>query len=190
MAGDEDFTSMLAAASGGDRASADALLSRVYDELRALASGQMRFERRGHTLQTTALVHEAYLKLVDLSRVEWRGRAHFLAAASTAMRRILINHAKERRRLKRGGSAERVPLDEALASFEQRAIDLEALDEALERLAELDSQQARVVEMRFFGGMTVDEIAEVLGASPRTINREWELARAWLRGQVSRGDEP
>jgi RNA polymerase sigma factor (TIGR02999 family) len=183
-----DVTAILAAASEGDPAAAQELLPLVYDELREVAGRQLRSERIGHTLQTTALVHEAYLKLIDQSRVQWQGRAHFLAVAATAMRRILVNHAKARGRIKRGGDAARVPLDDALESFQQRSIDLEALDEALGRLSEIDPDQGRIVELRFFGGLSVEETAKVLDISPRTVHREWDLARAWLRGEVIKGD--
>ncbi|HEY3244806.1 MAG TPA: sigma-70 family RNA polymerase sigma factor [Phycisphaerae bacterium] len=166
------------------------LLPLVYDELRAVAARYLSQEHPGHTLEPTALVHEVYLKLADQHRAKWKSRAHFLAVAAQAMRRILINHAKSRGRLKRGGpDALRVPLDDAFAAFETRAIDLEALDEALQRLAAMDSAQARIVELRFFGGLSVDETAEVLGVSPRTVHREWDLAKAWLRGEVCKGDQ-
>lgn len=185
-----DVTVLLTAACEGDSSAAGELLPLVYDELRAMAARHLRAERSGHTLQPTALVHEAYLKLVDQSRVQWRGRAHFMAVAATAMRRILVNHAKARGRLKRGGppaGRERVALDDAVDSFEHRAVDLEALDEALERLATMDAVQARIVELRFFGGLSVEETAETLGISTRTVHREWDLAKAWLRGEVSKG---
>lgn len=187
----KDLTSTLCAASGGDAAAAADLLPVVYDELRQLAGRMLRRERAGHTLQPTALAHEAFIKLIDQTRVEWKGRIHFLAVAATAMRRILVNHAKTRGRIKRGGpgaDGRRVPLDDALESFEQRAVDLEALDEALNRLAELDPQQTRLVELRFFGGMTAEEAADVLGISVRTAHREWDTAKAWLRGEVSKGN--
>ncbi|HEY3244420.1 MAG TPA: sigma-70 family RNA polymerase sigma factor [Phycisphaerae bacterium] len=189
MAEDKDATAILLAASQGDPAAADALLPLVYDELQAVAARHLRRERPDHTLQTTALVHEAYLRLIDQSRVQWRGRAHFLAVAAMAMRRILVNHAKARARVKRGGQAARLPLDEAFESFQQRSVDLEALDEALARLSKIDPDQGRMVELRFFGGLSVEETAKVLGISPRTVHREWDLAKAWLRAEVSRGDE-
>jgi RNA polymerase sigma factor (TIGR02999 family) len=185
---DSDITTLVSAAGAGDPAAAEELLPLVYEELRAMASRQLRRERPGHTLGTTGLVHEAYLKLVDQSRVQWQGRAHFLAIAATAMRRILVNHAKARGRIKRGGEAARIPLDEALESFQERSIDLDALDEALDRLSALDRDQARIVELRFFGGLSVEETARVLEISPRTVHREWDLAKAWLRGEVSKGE--
>lgn len=188
----DDVTQILQAVSGGDERAAARLFPLVYDQLRQLAAGQLRHERAGHTLQPTALVHEAYLRLVDQTRVQWQGRTHFLAVAASAMRRILVNHAKARDRLKRGGEGRdqrRVPLDDVVDSLTKRGTDLEALDEALRRLSGLDPQQARIVEMRFFGGMTVDEVARVLSISPRSVHREWAMARAWLRGELERGDK-
>ncbi len=190
---ENDVTKILLAAGGGDARAAEQLLPLVYDELRRLAARQLRHESPGHTLQPTALVHEAWLRLVDQTQVQWQNRTHFLAVAATAMRRILVNHAKARGRLKRGGpdrNALRVPLDQLVDSLSERSADLAALDEALSRLAELDPQQARIVELRFFGGMTVEEIARALDLSPRTVHREWAMARAWLRGEVLKGDEP
>jgi RNA polymerase sigma-70 factor (ECF subfamily) len=184
----DDLTKILVAAGAGDSRAADELLPLVYEELRAMAARHLKGERAGHTLQPTALVHEAYLKLVDQTRVQWQGRSHFLAVAATAMRRILVNHAKAHGRQKRGGDAQRVPLDRALESFQERAIDLEALDEALQRLAGIDAAQARIVELRFFGGLTVEETAEVLATSARTVHREWTLAKAWLHGEVAKGE--
>jgi RNA polymerase sigma-70 factor, ECF subfamily len=188
MAG--DVTSILAAATEGDQRAADQLLPLVYEQLRALAAAYLHTERPGHTLQPTALVNEAYLKLVEQSRAKYESRAHFFAIAATAMRRILVNHANARSAAKRGGGdvpQVRVSLDAALDSFQERAIDLEALDEALNRLAVLDERQARLVEMRFFGGMTAEEAATAVGMSPRTAEREWASARAWLHAEVSKG---
>lgn len=187
----DDVTRILLAAGNGDPIAAEQLLPLVYDELRQLASLQLRRERPGHTLQPTALVHEAWLRLVDQTHVEWQNRAHFLAVAATAMRRILVNHAKARASLKRGGDGWdrlRVPLDDLVDSLSHH-VDLAALDESLTRLAELDPQQARIVEMRFFGGLTVEEIAKSLELSPRTVHRDWAMARAWLRGELLKGDE-
>ncbi len=187
----DDATRMLLDAGNGDSIAAEQLLPLVYDELRQLAERQLRLERPGHTLQPTALVHEAWLRLIDQTRVHWQNRAHFLAIAATAMRRILVNHAKARASLKRGGEGHdrlRVPLDQLVDSLSDHA-DLAALDEALKRLAELDPQQARVVEMRFFGGLTVDEVAKSLELSPRTVHRDWAMARAWLRGELLKGGE-
>lgn len=185
-----DLTAILLAAGDGDRVAADRLLPLVYDELHAQAERFLGRERRGHTLQPTALVHEAYLRLVDQTRVKWESRVHFLAVASTMMRRVLVNHAKARSRQKRAGDALRLTLDEALAAESPRELDLVALDEALERLAALDPQQARLVELRFFAGMTAPEAAQALGVSERTVHREWALAKAWLHAEVRKGDTP
>jgi len=185
----EDVTKILADACEGDAAAAERLLPLVYEELRAIAASHLRQERVGHTLQPTALVHEAYMRLIDQNSVRWNGRSHFLAVAAMAMRRVLVNHARDRRRLKRGGpEMKRVPLDDAVGVLEERAGDLEALDAALTRLAAMDPQQARIVELRFFGGLTAPETAEAMGISERTVHREWSLARAWLRGEVTRGE--
>ncbi|MCP4249285.1 MAG: sigma-70 family RNA polymerase sigma factor [bacterium] len=181
-----DMTLVLAAASSGDRHAAEELLPLVYYELHALAAGYLRRERPDHTLQATALVHEAYLRLVDQTRVTWTERAHFLAVAATAMRRILVNHAKARSRIKRGGNRVRISLTGA--PVKERPLDLVALDEALSRLSAMDAQQARIVELRFFAGMTVEQTAQVLGVSPRTVHREWVVARAWLRAEIEKGD--
>jgi RNA polymerase sigma-70 factor, ECF subfamily len=187
---DSDTTAILTAASTGDSAAAEELLPVVYDELRAMAASFLREERAGHTLQPTALVHEAFLKLVDQSRVQWQGKAHFLAVAATVMRRILVNHAKARGAIKRGGAnGVRLPLDEAFDAMQARAVDLESLDEALQRLSALDPVQARLVELRFFGGLCVEEAAEVLSMSPRTVHREWALAKAWLRSEIADDDD-
>ena len=173
---------------GVEAASAEQLMLLVYDELRRLARHHMGGDTPGHTLQPTALVHEAYLRLVDQSRVDWRGRSHFLAYASKAMRNLLIDHARARASAKRGGGARRVTLvDEAVGD---RALDREqllSLNEALDRLAEHDERQARVVELRYFGGLKVDEVAEVLGVSKRTVEGYWTHARAWLLRELSQG---
>lgn len=160
------------------------LFELVYAELRLLASSHLRRERRDHTLQATALVHEAYLRLVDQRNVTWQNRSHFFAVAARMMRRILVNHARDRNRLKRGGGAARVPLDEGVAATGAVDLDLEALDEALERLAALDERKVRVVEMRYFAGMSIEETADALNVSPATVKREWTLARAWLKSQI------
>jgi len=157
----------------------------VYDELRRLAQHYLSRERAEHTLQTTALVHEAYLRLVDQKAVNWQNRAQFFGIAAQMMRRILINHAKSRSAVKRRGYATKISLDEAIGFFEQREIDLIALNEALETLAALDAEQAKIVELRFFGGLTIEEISEVLGISPATTKREWDSAKLWLRRQLS-----
>ena len=181
----QGVTELLLAWSDGDKSALDELMPVVYEELRRLAQHYLSHERAEHTLQTTALVHEAYLRLVDQKSVNWQNRAQFLGIAAQMMRRILINHATNRNALKRQGYANRVSLDEAVSFFEQREIDPIALNEALEALAELDSEQARIVELRFFGGLTIEEIAEVVGISPATTKREWDSAKLWLRRRLS-----
>jgi RNA polymerase sigma-70 factor, ECF subfamily len=182
---DDSLTSLLAAASGGNTDALNRLFPLVYDELRRLAHGRLRHERADHTLNTTALVHEAYLKLVDQTRVEWQGRAHFYAVASTAMRRILINHAEARRAAKRGGGVSSLPLDEAGLAFTDRQLDdMLAIDEALERLKRVSPRSADIVVYRFFGGLTNDEIAEVIGTSAITVRRSWTTAKTWLRREL------
>ncbi len=161
------------------------LMPLVYDELRALAEKQLRSENAGHTLQPTALVHEVFMRLVEQSRVNWKGRAHFLAVSAQAMRRILVDHARTRGRVKRGGDWRRVVLDEQLAPPKLREVDSVALNDALETLATLDEQQAKIVELRFFGGMSVAEVAHVLGVSKRKIEGDWTHAKAWLRAELS-----
>lgn len=179
-----DVTAILHDVSAGKLGAVDRLLPVVYEQLLDLASRYLSRERADHTLQATALVHEAYINLVDQTRVEWQNRAHFLGVAATAMRRLLINHAVRRRTAKRGGDQQRLEWDDALAVYEERAIDLIALDDALKRLAEIDPRQARVVELRFFGGLSNQEIAEVLAVSIRTVEREWRMARAWLKSEL------
>jgi RNA polymerase sigma-70 factor, ECF subfamily len=181
-----DMPAIVDAVVRGEDESAEQLLAQAYSELRETARGLLRRERPGHTLQPTALVHEAFL-LLGKQRVKWKNRAHFCAVAAMAMRRILVKYALRRSAAKRGGSRTVVLLDAAMAWYEERCVDLLALNEAMKRLAALDPQQSRIVEMRFFGGLTVEEISELLGASPRTIHREWNTARAWLRGQILNG---
>lgn len=178
---------MLVAWSEGDKSALDELMPVVYDELRRLARSHLSRERSDHTLQTTALVHEAYLRLVDQRSVNWQNRAQFFGIAAQMMRRILINHAKDRHAKKRQGYAGKVSLDEAVSFFERREVDLMALDEALNDLAALDQQQTRIVELRFFGGLTIEEVSEVLGISPATTKREWDSAKLWLRRQLNSG---
>lgn len=173
-----DVTQFLLAYGEGDRAALDALLPAVYDELRRIAAAHLSRERRDHTLQPTALVHEAYMRLVDQRSVDWRNRAQFFGLASNMMRRILINYAEARRAEKRGG--EKSPLDEELVSLGELNADVLALDEALDELSRLDAEKARLVEMKFFGGMTIKEIAEVTSKSTATVEREWAFARGWL----------
>jgi len=185
-----DVTGLLRAWSGGDQRARDELLPLIYGELRRRAAAHLRRERRGHSFQPTALVHEAYLRLVD-QQVPWKNRAHFFGLASEMMRRILVDHARARKRGKRPGAWTRVELDEAVAIAEQRDVDLVSLDRALQELSDLDPRHGRVVELRFFGGLTLEETAEVLGASAATVKRDWSLARAWLyRRLTSSSDEP
>jgi RNA polymerase sigma-70 factor, ECF subfamily len=181
---DREVSILLRAWSEGDRGALDKLTPIVYSELRRLARHYMRGERPGHSLQTTALVNEAYLRLVDYKRMQWQDRAHFFAVSAQAMRRILVEHAR-RHNLKRGGGVEHVSLDDTAVVGTDRASELEALDEAINALAELDSRKAQVVEMRFFGGLSVEEIAEVLNVSPVTVMRDWSTARAWLYREMS-----
>jgi RNA polymerase sigma factor (TIGR02999 family) len=171
--------------SGGDAHAR--LMPLVYDELRRLAKAFLRRERPDHTLQPTALVHEAYMRLVDQSRVEWQGRAHFYGIAAQVMRRILIDHARAHASEKRAGGARRLSLDEAALLPEERAADLLALDEALKLLAEKDERKGRVVELRFFGGLSVRETAEVLGVHTATVERDWVVAKAWLYREMEGG---
>jgi RNA polymerase sigma factor (TIGR02999 family) len=181
---DQDITRLLAELSGGNSEVVNALLPLIYSELHGMAENQLRRERRDHTLNATALVHEAHLKLVDQSRVTWQNRAHFLGVASQAMRRILINYAQQRKAQKRGGDMIATTFDDDLLPRETRAEQLIDLDEALNRLKELDARQAQVVEYRFFGGLTHEEIAEVLGISVPTVQRDWRVARAWLSKEL------
>ena len=181
----ETVTRLLAAARLGDRSALDELMPIVFDELHRIASGYMRRERVGHTLQPTALVNEVYLKLVADAGVEWQGRAHFVGVAARLMRNILVDHARARAAAKRGG--ERVSITEVDGAVEARGVDLLALDEALERLALLDLDLARVVELRYFGGLTTRETAEATGVSTATVEREWATARGWLRRELERG---
>ncbi len=180
-----DVTLLLSAVQRGDRAALATLLPIVYTELRQRAGYLMQGERAGHTLQPTALVHEAFLRLVQQEGVEWVGRAHFFAAASQLMRRILVDHARARRTDKRGGGATRISLEEGLGLSVQRDADVLALDAALAKLAQLDARQAEMVAMRFFGGLSVDEVAAVLGLSKRAVEAEWTLIKAWLRRELT-----
>lgn len=180
-------TRLLGELEAGDAAAAERLLPLVYDELRALAGRYLRRQRRDHTLQPTALVHEAFLKLVDQTRAQWRDRAHFFAVAATAMRQILVNHALARRAAKRGGGQWRVVLEDAAAGHPATGgLDVVALDEALKRLAAIDKRKHRIVELRFFAGLSVEEVAEVLAVSKTTVESDWRAARAWLSVQLSK----
>jgi len=180
MSETHEVTLLLSALSQGDRNAASKLVPVVYGELRRLAGSYMRRERQDHTLQATALVHEAYLKLVEQRSVNWQSRAHFFGVAAQLMRRILIDHARGHLRQKRGGEHKKISLDQAYIFSEQQSAELLAVDEALERLSKLDPRQARVVELRFFGGLSVEEAAEVLGVSPKTVKRDWSVAKTWL----------
>lgn len=180
-----EITKLLKDWSEGNQTALDELMPLVYDELRRQASRYLRNERQGHTLQTTALIHEAYLKLIGINQIEWQNRNHFFAIASTAMRRILVDYARERKRDKRGGVAENLPLDEGLQiSANEKSVDLIALDEALNRLAKLDERQTKVVELKYFSGLSIDEIAEVLGIANSTVRLDWNLAKAWLKQEI------
>lgn len=181
-----ELTQLLMAWSDGDRAALDKLTPLVYEELRRLAHSYMNRERKGHTLQTTALVNEAYLRLFNREEIHWQNRAHFFAIAAQLMRRILVDHARGRTSQKRGGKAQMVSLDEAAIISQERASEVIALDEALKGLALIDPQQSRIVELRFFGGLSVDETAEVLSLSPATIKREWSSAKLWLHREISK----
>ncbi len=187
--GSERITDLLSQSRAGDARALEELLPLMYDQLRALAEAHLRRERADHTLQPTALVHEAYLKLAGQDQHDFANRGHFMALAATAMRRILINHAHARNAQKRGGALERRTLFEAASVFEERAEDLLALDEALERLALQDPDKARIVELRFFGGLSTEEAAEVLGVSARTVERGWRFARAWLAKEIGSAPE-
>ncbi|MGH7597758.1 MAG: sigma-70 family RNA polymerase sigma factor [bacterium] len=180
-----EITQLLLDLSGGNRAAVDALMPLVYEELQVLARRHLRGERSAHTLNTTALVHEAYLKLIDQQHASWQNRAHFFAIAAQAMRRILINYAKSRSAKKRGGGQPLATFDEEFVVQEARAEELVALDEALSELATLNARQSQVVECQFFGGLTHEEIAEALGVSVPTVRRDWRLARAWLSRELT-----
>ena len=181
-----DVTELLLQVSAGDRGALDAIVPLLYDELRAIAHDRLRDERPEHTLNTTGLVHEAYLRLVDIDRVRWQDRAHFLAMASSVMRRILVDYARRRGAAKRGGGWKRVQIEEADLGDEQ-AQTIEDLDEALSRLQKVSQRQSRLLEMRFFGGLKLKECAHVLGVSVSTLERELRLARAWLARELSAG---
>jgi RNA polymerase sigma factor (TIGR02999 family) len=176
----KSITQLLVAWSEGNRTALDELVPLVHSELRRIARNYMRGERKGHTLQTTALINEAYVRLVDQKHVKWQNRAHFLALASELMRRILVDYARRRQSQKRGGAALQVTLSEAAEVSNRRTPDLLALDEALTSLAEIDPRRSRVVELRFFGGLSIEETAEVLKVSDTTVERDWTIAKAWL----------
>jgi RNA polymerase sigma-70 factor, ECF subfamily len=178
-------TEMLAEWSeSGDREALDQLMPIVYDELHRQAARYLRHERQDHTLQTTALVHEAYVRLIDQAEVRWQNRAHFYGIAAEMMRRILVDHARKRNAAKRGGDAVKVTLNDDVRAASEQNLDLIAVDEALTKLTEIDQQQARVVELRFFGGLNVEETAAVLRISERTVKRDWSVAKAWIRREL------
>jgi len=188
---EHDLTGLLIEWRQGDMAALDRLTPLVYDEIRRIAHRYVQREREGHTLQTTALVNEAYLRLAGRQQIDWQNRAHFFAVTAQVMRHILIDYARRRHYVKHGGEAQRIPFSEALASetavrmSEPRAAELLALDEALDELARLDPRKGRVVELRYFGGLDVDEIAEILRISPETVKRDWKTAKAWLFGKLT-----
>ena len=190
MSGSEDIdvTGILRKASCGSDSAVKQLMPLVYDELRALAESYLKHERVDHTLQATAVVHEAYVRLVKQEDVDWQNRAHFFGVAAQMIRRILVDLARHHERIKRGGGRRRVQIDEDIALPQHRELDLLALDEAMERLADFHERAARIVELRFFGGLNREEVAEVLGLSLRTVGDDWRLARAWLRREL--GEDP
>lgn len=180
----QNITHLLKEWSDGDQRALDELTPLVYEELRQQATRYLRKERAGHSLQATALINEAFLRLIDVKNVQWQSRAHFFAIAANLMRRILVDHARRRDAEKRGGPQMRLTLDETVAIAKQPDVDLLAIDQALDRLAAIDEQQARVVELRFFSGLSVEETAAALGVSPKTVKRDWSVARAWLRREI------
>jgi RNA polymerase sigma factor (TIGR02999 family) len=188
-AASEGITELLINWRNGDTAALDQLMPIVYEELRRLARGFMGRERNNHTLQTSALINEAYLKLVDQDETNWQNRAHFFAVAAQIMRHILVDHARSYGYEKRGAGAQRVSLDDAKVFSEERARELVALDEALKDLATVDPRKSRLVELRFFGGLNIDETAEVMDLSPTTVQREWRAAKAWLQRFI-KGEDP
>jgi RNA polymerase sigma factor (TIGR02999 family) len=180
-----DVTQLLSRWSAGDRAALDRLVPEVYSELRRMAARYLRKERPEHTLQPTALVHEAFVKLIDQREVRWQNRAHFFGVAAQLMRRILVDHARERAAEKRGGGLRHVTLDDSVAVGPSNQIDILAVDHALNRLAAIDPDQVRIVELRFFSGLTIEETVEVLGWSSGSVKREWTVAKAWLQREMS-----
>jgi RNA polymerase sigma factor (TIGR02999 family) len=190
MSSPDQVTGLLRAWSDGDERALEALIPVVYGELRRLARLFMSRERHGVTLQPTALVNEAYLRLVDIRRVRWQDRAHFFAFSARVMRRVLVDMARSRASLKRAGGVHRVSFDEGLVAANEWSASLVALDDALDALAKHDERKSRVIELRFFGGLDVDETAEALGVSPRTVMRDWRLARAWLSRELAKDQKP
>ena len=184
-----EVTRLLAELSSGNRSAESELIPLVYDELHRIAARYMHHERPDHTLQATAVVHEAYLKLVKQQKVSWQSKAHFLAVAATLMRRVLLDYARSHGRERRGGARHPLPLDEDRVFSGQRSDELIELDQALSRLGKADQRQSQVVELRYFGGLTVEETAAVLGISPKTVKREWSVARAWLHREIRMGKD-
>lgn len=185
----QELTQMLIQLSEGNAQVVDDILPLIYNELRSLASNYLRRERSDHTLQPTALVHEAYIKLIDQTQVKWQNRAHFFGIAANIMRRILVDYARKHHAEKRGGDAEKLPLEEEIMIVSVgKSAELLALDEALENLAKVDPQKSKIVELRYFGGLSVEETAEVLGVSEITVKRHWRMAKAWLYGQLAPPD--
>jgi len=181
-----DVTMLLRDVSGGSKSALEKLVPVVYDELRRLAAHYLRQERSEHTLQATALVHEAYLRLVDQRNVDWKNRNHFFGVAAHLMRRVLLIHARDHRAAKRGGSAQKISLEDTAILSSEQADDFVYLDELLHRLAALDARQEKVVELRFFGGLSIEETAELLGVAPATVKRDWVMAKAWLARELGR----
>ena len=187
----DSITQMLIELTDGNKEVVNQILPHIYDELRKLASSYLRKERSNHTLQPTALVHEAYMKLIDQNRVKWQNRAHFFGIAAQVMRRILMDHARKHQADKRGGEFEKLPIEEEILIVSQdKSAELIALDEALEELAKIDPDKARIVELRYFGGLSVEETAEALDVSPQTVLRDWKLARAWLAVEIGKSSRP
>lgn len=184
----KDITQLLLNWNAGDSAAAEELMPLVYGELRRLAKSYLRRERPDHTLQSTALVHEAYLRLIDQHSVSWQNRAHFFGVAAQMMRRILVKYAEKHNAEKRGGGWQKLSLDEMVSFAEQRDLDLLALNDALNRLEEFDPQKSRTIELRFFGGLTIEETAEVLDLSHATVERHWRTAKAWLRRELKKDE--
>lgn len=187
MSSPSEITDLLVCWSNGDQAALERLLPLVERELHRLAHAYMRREHPDHTLQTTALINETFLRLVDQSRVKWQNRAHFYGIAAQLMRRVLLNYARDKVRAKRGGGAYKVSLSEADVMSEEKSVEFLALDEALQRLAAIDERKSQVVEMRYFGGLSVKETAEVLKVSPVTVARDWDMAKAWLAREIGHG---
>jgi len=185
----ENVTKLLLELSNGEHSAVDALLPVVYDELKKLASSYLRRERVGHTLQPTALVHEAYIRLIDQTRVNWQNRAHFFGVAANVMRRILVDHARKHNAGKRGADFQKFSLDENVNKAIEISNELVALDDALNELAKVDPDNARLVELRYFGGLTFEETAEVMNVSVITVKRHWRVARAWLYGQINKSEQ-